>query len=58
MKRLVLESSFIEYAIIIFNSGKWWGNNPTRKMQDDIDVVLIDKSGINNIYMQCVETKY
>ena len=53
MKRLVLESPFIEYAIIIFNSGKWWGNNPARKMQDDIDVVLIDKSGINFIICEC-----
>ena len=53
MKRLVLESPFIKYAIIIFNSGKWWGNNPARKMQDDIDVVLIDKSGINFIICEC-----
>lgn len=33
--------------------GKWWGNNPARKMQDDIDVLLMDKSGVQFIICEC-----
>ena len=29
------------------------GNNPARKMQDDIDMFLIDKSGIKFIICEC-----
>lgn len=33
--------------------GKWWGNNPARKMQDDIDVLLIDTTGSRLIICEC-----
>ncbi|MCR5124184.1 MAG: ATP-binding protein [Treponema sp.] len=33
--------------------GKWWGNNPSRKMQDDIDVLLIDTTGTRFIICEC-----
>ena len=33
--------------------GKWWGNNPQRKMQDDIDVLLIDRTNTNFIICEC-----
>ena len=39
---------FIPYKI-----GKWWGNNPHIKAQDDVDVLLIDKSGKKGIFVEC-----
>lgn len=33
--------------------GKWWGNNPARKMQDDIDVLLTDKNEEKIIICEC-----
>lgn len=35
------------------NFGKWWGNNPQRKMQDDIDVLLIDSKNEKFIFCEC-----
>lgn len=35
--------------------GRWWGNNPERKCEDDIDILLIDKE--KKKYMLC-ECKY
>lgn len=28
-----------------FHLGKWWGNNPAIKAQDDVDLLAIDRSG-------------
>jgi hypothetical protein len=39
---------FIPYHI-----GKWWGNNPAIKAQDDVDVLLIDKTGKRGIFVEC-----
>ena len=39
---------FIPFAI-----GKWWGNNPVIKAQDDVDVLAIDRSGKKAIFMEC-----
>ena len=33
--------------------GKWWGNNPSRKMQDDIDLLLLDRTGEKVIIGEC-----
>ncbi len=33
--------------------GKWWGNNPERKMQDDIDVLLTESDGKQVIICEC-----
>ena len=33
--------------------GKWWGNNPERKCQDDIDVLLIDDKNEKYIFCEC-----
>ena len=39
---------FVPYKI-----GKWWGNNPFIKAQDDVDVLMIDKSGKKGIFVEC-----
>lgn len=33
--------------------GKWWGNNPERRMQDDIDVLLMGQGGKKLIICEC-----
>lgn len=35
------------------NYGKWWGNNPERKMQDDIDVLMMDRRREQIIIGEC-----
>nr|WP_318682038.1 ATP-binding protein [uncultured Treponema sp.] len=59
----IFEEICLEYMICLAKNqklpfipvkyGKWWGNNPARKMQDDIDVLLIDKSGVSFIICEC-----
>lgn len=39
---------FIPYQI-----GKWWGNNPLIRAQDDIDILALDKSGEKAIFCEC-----
>lgn len=42
-----------QLPFIPFSIGKWWGNNPAIKAQDDVDVLAIDRSGKNAIFMEC-----
>jgi len=39
---------FVPYKI-----GKWWGNNPLLKAQDDIDILALDKSGKKALFCEC-----
>ena len=39
---------FVPYDI-----GRWWGNNPYIKNQDDVDVLAIDKTKKKAIFMEC-----
>lgn len=36
-----------------YKMGKWWGNNPYFKAQDDIDLLMIDKTGKKGIFVEC-----
>lgn len=33
--------------------GRWWGNNPLKKSQDDIDILAISKDGNKAIFCEC-----
>ena len=33
--------------------GKWWGNNLHIKAQDDVDILMIDKTGKKGIFVEC-----
>lgn len=33
--------------------GKWWGSNPVKKMQDDIDIVAFDRKKESAIFCEC-----
>lgn len=39
---------FIPYKI-----GKWWGNHPLLKAQDDVDILAIDKTGKKALFCEC-----
>lgn len=33
--------------------GRWWGNNPLKKKQDDIDILALDQTGERAIFCEC-----
>lgn len=33
--------------------GRWWGNDPRRKRQDDIDILALDQTGNAAIFCEC-----
>lgn len=33
--------------------GKWWGNNPVIKAQDDVDLLALDRNGERGIFVEC-----
>lgn len=39
---------FVPYVI-----GKWWGNNPFIKAQDDVDLLALDRKGERGIFVEC-----
>lgn len=40
--------SFTPYVI-----GRWWGNNPVIKAQDDVDLLALDRKGERGIFVEC-----
>jgi len=42
-----------ELPFVPFHMGKWWGNNPHIKAQDDVDILMIDKTGKKGIFVEC-----
>lgn len=45
------ELPFVPYKI-----AKWWGNNPEIRAQDDVDILMIDKTGKKAIFVECKYT--
>jgi len=39
---------FVPYVL-----GKWWGNNPAIKAQDDVDILALDKKSEKAIFVEC-----
>lgn len=33
--------------------GKWWGNNPELKAQDDVDILVLNKNKTEGIFVEC-----
>jgi len=33
--------------------GRWWGNNPVKKKQDDIDILALDRTGTKAVFCEC-----
>lgn len=42
-----------ELPFVPFHMGKWWGNNLHIKAQDDVDILMIDKTGKKGIFVEC-----
>ncbi|MCF0114600.1 MAG: ATP-binding protein [Erysipelotrichaceae bacterium] len=42
-----------ELPFIPYRMGKWWGNNPVIKAQDDVDILMLDKTGKKGIFVEC-----
>lgn len=38
---------------IPFEIGKWWGNNPILKAQDDVDILAFDRTKTKAIFCEC-----
>lgn len=36
-----------------YTIGKWWGNNPVIKAQDDVDLLALDRKGERGIFVEC-----
>ena len=39
-----------------YKMGKWWGNNPFIKEQDDVDILLVDRTGKKALFVECKYT--
>ena len=53
MEYFVRKARKKELPFIPFQIGTWWGNNKYIKAQDDIDILMIDKSGKKGIFVEC-----
>ena len=42
-----------ELPFVPFQIGKWWGNNKYIKEQDDVDILMVDKTGKRGIFVEC-----
>jgi AAA+ ATPase superfamily predicted ATPase len=50
---LMLEAMKRELPFVPYSIGKWWGNNPATKKQDDVDVLALNKKGDAGIFCEC-----
>ena len=50
---LVRQAKLKKLPFIPAQIGKWWGNNPVLRAQDDIDLLALDKKGTEGIFCEC-----
>lgn len=50
---LIRKAKTKDLPFIPFSIGKWWGNNPIIKAQNDVDVLAMDRSKTKAIFMEC-----
>ena len=50
---LMLEAMKRELPFVPYSIGKWWGNNPATKKQDDVDVLALNKKKDAGIFCEC-----
>lgn len=56
MEFLIRQATAGKLPFIPFKMGKWWGNNPRIKAQDDVDILLIDRTGKKGLFVECKYT--
>ena len=50
---LIHQAKQRKLPFIPFSIGKWWGNNPLIKAQDDVDILAFDKTGKKVLLCEC-----
>ncbi|HCT91253.1 MAG TPA: ATP-binding protein [Lachnospiraceae bacterium] len=50
---LIRQAKLRKLPFIPAKIGKWWGNNPAIRAQDDVDLLLLDKKGSEAILCEC-----
>lgn len=50
---IVKEAKINKLPFIPYSLGKWWGNNPTLKAQDDVDILALNKNKDKGIFCEC-----
>ena len=50
---LIRQAKAGKLDFIPYKMGKWWGNNPSIKAQDDVDILLIDRTGKKALFVEC-----
>ena len=53
MEYFVRKAREKKLPFVPFQIGKWWGNNKHIKAQDDVDILMIDKTGKKGIFVEC-----
>ena len=53
MEFFVRKAKKKELPFVPYHIGKWWGNNVHIKAQDDVDILMIDKTGKKGIFVEC-----
>ena len=50
---LIRQAKAGKLEFVPYKMGKWWGNNPHIKAQDDVDILLIDRTGKKALFVEC-----
>lgn len=50
---LIRAARMKKLPFIPYKMGKWWGNNPLLKAQDDVDILAFDKTGKKALFCEC-----
>ena len=50
---LICQAKFKKLPFVPFYIGKWWGNNPAIRAQDDIDILAMNKKKTEGIFCEC-----
>lgn len=50
---LIRQAKMQRLPFVPFVIGRWWGNNPLIKQQDDIDILALDKKGDKGLFCEC-----
>ena len=50
---MVIQAKKGTLPFVPYSLGRWWGNNPVIKAQDDVDLLALDKTGEKAIFAEC-----
>lgn len=50
---LIRKAKLKKLPFVPFHIGKWWGNNPAIRAQDDVDLLALNKKKTEGIFCEC-----